>query len=50
MLYPCGQVVQNILCNLKYNLHDIPIWFQLNSLKPNSGKFPFMILGKKDKQ
>ena len=34
-LYYCGQVLENILCNLKHDLHNILKWFQLNSLKLN---------------
>ena len=37
--HSCGQVLEKMLCNLKYDLHDILKWFQLNSLKPNPGKF-----------
>ena len=33
--------------SLKYDLHNILNWFQLNSLKPKSGKFQLMILRKK---
>ena len=35
----------DILHNLKFDLGHILKWFKANSLKPNSGKFQFMILG-----
>ena len=31
--------------NLKFDLGHILKWFKVNSLKPNPGKFQFMILG-----
>ena len=35
----------DILHNLKFDLGHILKWFKVNSLKPNPGKFRFMILG-----
>ena len=35
----------DILHNLKFDLGHILKWFKVNSLKPNPGKFQFMILG-----
>ena len=34
----------DILHNLKFDLGHILKWFKVNSLKPNPGKFQFMIL------
>ena len=38
-------MLSNILHNLKFDLGHILKWFKFNSLKPNPGKFQFMILG-----
>ena len=35
----------DILHDLKFDLGHILIWFKVNSLKRNPGKFQFMILG-----
>ena len=37
-LYFCGQALENTLCNLKHDLHNILIRFQQNSLKLNLNK------------
>ena len=39
----CGEVIGNTLLNLKFDLGHILKWFKINSLKPNPGKFQFMI-------
>ena len=41
----CGIVLGDILHNLKFDLGHILKWFKANLLKPNPGKFQFMILG-----
>ena len=41
----CGKILGDTLHNLKFDLGHILKWFRVNSLKPNSGKFQFMILG-----
>ena len=46
-LSSCGKMLGDILHNLKFNLGHILKWFKVNSLKPNPGKFQFMILGTK---
>ena len=35
-----------ILVNLRFNLKSVLLWFTVNSLNPNPGKFQYMILGK----
>ena len=35
-----------ILANLRFNLKSVLLWFTVNSLNPNPGKFQYMILGK----
>ena len=39
------KMLGEILHNLKFDLGHILKWFKVNSLKPNPGKFQFMILG-----
>ena len=46
-LYSDGMKLSSILENLKRDMKVISKWFRINSLKANSGKFQFMILGKK---
>ena len=46
-LYSCDKELENIFVNLKIDLRNVLYWFQVNSLKANSGKFEFMILGDK---
>ena len=43
-LYSCDKELENIFVNLKIDLRNVLYWFQVNSLKANSGKFEFMIL------
>ena len=47
-LYSCDR---NLLCNkenLICNMRNILFWFTTNSLKPNAGKFQFVILNRKN--
>ena len=44
-LCSCGKMLGDILYNLMIDLGHILKWFKVNSLKPNPGKFQFMILG-----
>ena len=44
---PITTELYSILENLKLDTKVILKWFRINSLKDNSGKFQFMILGKK---
>ena len=39
-----------ILKDLEYDMQNISKWFKLNTVKPNSKKFQFMILGKSARQ
>ena len=43
----CGKDLSNILENLKHDMKILLIWFKINSLQVNPGKFQFVILGKK---
>ena len=47
-LRSCGNILGDILHNLKFDLEHILKWFKVNSLKPNPGKFQLMILGTKN--
>ena len=44
-LSSCRKTLGGILHNLKFDWRNILKWFKVNSLKPNPGKFQFMILG-----
>ena len=46
-LYSGGMELSSIFENLKHDMKIILIWFRIKSLTANPGKFPFMILGKK---
>ena len=46
-LYSFDKKLDTIFSNLKYDLENVPSWFQANSLKANPSKFQFMILGDK---
>ena len=46
-LYSFGKKLDTIFSNLKYDLENALSWFQASSLKANSSKFEFMILGDK---
>ena len=41
----CGEMLGDILHNLKFDLGYVLKWLKVNSLKLNPGKFQFMILG-----
>ena len=43
----CGEDLSNILNSLKHDLKILLIYFRINSLQANPGKFQFMILVKK---
>ena len=45
---PITTELYSILEDLKLDTKVILKWFRINSLKDNSGKFQFMILGKKN--
>ena len=45
ILSSCGKVFGDILHNLKFDSGHILKWFKVTSLKPNLGKFQFIILG-----
>ena len=49
-IYDCGEDLSNILENLKHDLKILLKWFRINSLQGHSGKFQFMILGKKKRK
>ena len=44
-LSSCGEMLGDVLRNHKFDLRHVLKWFKVNSLKPNPGKFQFMILG-----
>ena len=46
-IYSCGENVPKIKEDLICTMKNILKWFRLNSLKANTGKFQFMILGDK---
>ena len=46
-LYRFDKKLDTTFSNLKYDLENVLSWFQANSLKANSSKFQFMILGDK---
>ena len=39
-----------VISDLKTDLVGVVEWFKINSLKPNPGKFQFMVLGNKDER
>ena len=41
-----GSTLPVIFSNLEHEMRNLFYWFKINSLKSNSGKFQFMILGK----
>ena len=45
-MYSCNKSLSKILANIRYDLKNMLMWFTVNSLNPNPGKFQFMILGK----
>ena len=38
--------MKGILKDLEYDMQNVSKWFKLNTVKPNSKNFQFMILGK----
>ena len=44
-----GSTLPLILNNLKLDMRNLLYWFKISSLKANSGKFQFIILGKKNR-
>ena len=44
--YSCNKLLSKILANLRFDLKNVLMWFTVNSLNPNLGKFQYMILGK----
>ena len=44
-LSSCGKILGDTLHHLKFDLGHILKWFKVNSLKPNPGKFQFLMLG-----
>ena len=49
-IYSCNINLQTIPKDLKYDMQNILKWFKINSLKPNTKKFQFMILVKSTSQ
>ena len=45
-MYSCNEILSKILANLRFDLKSVLMWFTVNSLNPNPGKFQYMILGK----
>ena len=45
-MYSCNKLLSKILANLQFDLKNVLMWFTVNSLSPNQGKFQYMILGK----
>ena len=45
-MYSCNKLLSKILANLRFDLKNVLMWFTVNSLNPNLGKFQYMILGK----
>ena len=45
-MYFCNKLLSKILANLRFDLKSVLMWFTVNSLNPNPGKFQYMILGK----
>ena len=45
-MYSCHKLLSKILANLRFDLKNVFMWFTVNLLSPNPGKFQYMILGK----
>ena len=45
-IYRCDSALEIILEDLQHEMSILLSWFKINSMKPNSKKFQFMILGK----
>ena len=48
-LYSHGSNLPLILSNFEHGMMNLLYWFKIISVKANSGKFQFMILGKKNR-
>ena len=46
-LYSFEKNIENVISDLKTDLIGVIEWFKINSLKANSGKFQFMVIGNK---
>ena len=49
-LYSVGKNIENVISDLKTDLVGVMEWFKINSLKANTCKFQFMVLGYKDER
>ena len=47
-LYSIAKNIENVVSDQKTDLVRVMKWFNINSLKANSGKFQFVVLGNKD--
>ena len=45
-MYSSNKLLSKILANLQFYLKNVLLWFTVNSLRQNPGKFQYMILGK----
>ena len=45
-MHSCNKLLSKILANRCFDLKNVLMWFTVNSLNPNPGKFQYMILGK----
>ena len=45
-MYSSNKLLSKILANLQFYLKNVLLWFTVNSLSQNPGKFQYMILGK----
>ena len=45
-MYSCNKLLSKIFAYLKFDLRNVLMWFTVNSLSPNPGKFQYVILGK----
>ena len=45
-VYSCNKLLSKILVNIQFDLKNVLMWFTVNSLSLNPGKFQYMILEK----
>ena len=45
-MHSCNKLLCKTLANLRFYLMNVLMWFTVNSLNPNPGKFQYTILGK----
>ena len=45
--YSVGKNIENVISDQKTDLVGVLVWFKINSLKANPGKFQFVVLGNK---